>query len=481
MGMMFPSRFVWGAASSAYQVEGGARADGRGSSVWDEFCTRPGAVHQGETGDTACDHYNRFGEDVALMRSVGLQAYRLSTSWPRVLPAGTGKPNEAGLEFYDRLVDALLGAGIEPWITLFHWDMPTELYRRGGWLNRESADWFAEYAGLMSSRLSDRVVHWMTLNEPQVYIGLGHGDGKHAPGLKLSVPDLLLASHNTLLAHGRGVQALRASAKRKLSIGWAPVGHIVCPATDSAADITVARNATFTITQRNVWNNTWFGDAVCKGHYPADGLELFGKDVPEIRAGDMETIHQPIDFFGVNIYSGSTVRAGDDGKAVSVPAAPGAPVTAFGWPIHPESLYWGPRFLNERYGLPIVITENGMSNIDVPDAEGHVQDPQRIEFTRRYLLQLGKAINDGVKIDGYFHWSIMDNFEWAEGYKQRFGMIHVDFITQKRTLKDSARWYRKVIETNGGALTPDEGDAKDTPVVRTTIAAAASATKGGSA
>jgi beta-glucosidase len=436
-------------------------------------------VHQAETGDTACDHFHRFRDDIALMRSIGLQAYRLSLSWPRVLHADSGKPNEKGLEFYDRLIDVLLSAGIEPWITLFHWDMPTELYRRGGWLNRESADWFAEYAGLISRRLSDRVVHWMTLNEPQVYIGLGHGDGKHAPGLKLSFRDCLLASHNTLLAHGQGVLALRANAKRKLSIGWAPVGHVVCPATDAAADIDAARGMMFTTRERNVWNNTWFGDAVCKGEYPADALELFGSDVPEIRDGDMKTIHQPIDFFGVNIYSGSTVRAGDDGKAVPVPAVPGAPVTAFGWPIHPESLYWGPRFLQERYGLPIVITENGMSNIDVVDADGRVQDPQRIEFTRRYLLQLGKAIEDGVRIDGYFHWSIMDNFEWAEGYKQRFGLIHVDFQTQKRTLKESAHWYRTVIETNGGALSPEHGENGARPIVRTTIASPATSTKGG--
>lgn len=477
--MTFPSRFTWGAASSAYQVEGGAMAGGRGPSVWDDFCKRAGAVHQGESGDTACDHYHRFRDDVALMRAIGLQAYRLSISWPRILPDGTGTSSKAGLEFYDRLIDSLLNAGIEPWVTLFHWDMPTALYRRGGWLNRDSADWFAEYAGLLADRLSDRVVHWMTLNEPQVYIGLGHADGKHAPGLRLSTADCLLAAHHTLLAHGRGVQALRAHARRKLSIGWAPVGHIVCPATDSAADIAAARAAMFTITQKTVWNNTWFGDAVCKGHYPADGLQLFGKDVPPIRDGDMQTICQPLDFFGVNIYSGSTVRAGDDGKAVDVPFAPGTPVTAFGWPIHPESLYWGPRFLNERYGLPIVITENGMSNIDIVDADGCVHDPQRIDFTRRYLLQLRKAIADGVKIDGYFHWSIMDNFEWAEGYKQRFGLIHVDFQTQKRTPKDSARWYSEVIKTNGAALAPDSADEPGTPVVRTAISAPAASGKGG--
>jgi beta-glucosidase len=466
---MFPSDFVWGAASSAYQIEGAAGVDGRAMSVWDVFCRKPGAVHAGHTGDTACDHYGQFRGDVALMKSMGLPAYRLSISWPRVLPEGSGRINEAGMQFYDRLVDELLEAGIEPWITLFHWDMPHALFLRGGWLNRSCADWFAEFAEAMSRRLSDRVRHWITLNEPQVYIELGHVQGTHAPGLKLGFRDCLLAAHNTLLGHGRGVLALRASARQELRVGWAPVCHVVCPATASAADIDAARTSMLSVTRRDFWNNTWFGDAVCLGRYPEDGLRLFAADMPEIRSADMEVIRQPLDFYGVNIYSGSVAKAGPSGAPVDVPAKPGSPLTTFRWLVVPESLYWGPRTIFERYGLPVVVTENGMGNVDFVDLEGRVQDPQRIDFTRRYLLELSRAIQDGADVRGYFHWSIMDNFEWAEGYRERFGLIHVDFDTQQRTLKDSALWYKQVIATNGGALAPSHMTARLRPVIRTHV------------
>jgi beta-glucosidase len=449
--MMFPTRFTWGAASSAYQIEGAANVDGRGPSVWDEFCRRPGAVHGGSSGEVACDHYNRFADDVELMRTIGLQAYRFSTSWSRVFPDGVAV-NERGLAFYDRLVDALLERGIEPWLTLYHWDMPQALFCRGGWLNRDSAEWFAEYAAVMARRLSDRVSHWITINEPQIYIGLGHGDAIHAPGLKLSMRERLLATHHTLLAHGRAVQELRANARRSLQIGWAPVGRVVYPVNPLPGDVEAARQATFAVTKRDCWNNTWFSDPVCLGEYPADGLEIMGEDAPRPRTGDMDTIHQPLDFYGLNIYSGEPIRAGADGEAVPAVMPPGAPQTTMRWLIAPESLYWGPRFLHERYKLPIVITENGMANIDVVDLGGRVRDPQRIDFTHRYLLELGRAAADGVDVRGYFHWSIMDNFEWAEGYKERFGLIHVDYATQRRTLKDSALWYAGVIASNGESL-----------------------------
>ena len=449
---MFPSDFIWGAASSAYQVEGAANIDGRGQSVWDEFCRRPGAVFGGHTGDLACDHYHRYPQDVALMKSLGLKAYRLSIAWPRVLPEGVGAVNESGLAFYDRLIDALLEAGIEPWVTLFHWDMPQSLFRRGGWLNRQSSDWFAEFAALMSRRLADRVSHWMTINEPQIYIGLGHGDGTHAPGLKLGLRDRLLAAHHTLMAHGRGVQALRAECSKPLTIGWAPVGRVKIPATDGPKDVEAARNAMFAINARDCWNNTWFSDPVCLGRYPQDGIELFGADAPRNGADDMHIIRQPLDFYGVNVYSGEPVRAGPDGEAIPITLPPGAPMTTFRWPILPEALYWGPRFIHERYRLPVVVTENGMSNIDFLDLDGRVQDPQRIDYTRRHLRELGRAIGDGADVRGYFHWSIMDNFEWAEGYRERFGLVHVDYATQQRTLKESALWYRQVIASNGGNL-----------------------------
>jgi beta-glucosidase len=470
--MSFPKNFTWGAASSAYQVEGAAAVDGRGPSVWDEFCKRPGAIHLNHDGAVACDHYHRYKDDVAMMRSLKLHAYRLSVSWSRVLPEGVGMVNAAGLSFYDRLVDELLSANIQPWVTLFHWDLPQALYTRGGWLNRDIGQWFADYTGVVADRLSDRVKHWMTINEPQVFINLGHLDGKHAPGDRLTFAECLQASHHVLLAHGMGVQVLRARAKQPLTIGWAPVGHSVCPSTDGAKDVEAAKTAMFGITRRDFWNNTWFGDPVCLGHYPADGLALFGADGPKVEAGDMRTIAQPIDFYGVNIYSGSEVRAGPAGEPVDVPAPVGAPVTTFRWLVRPETLYWGPRLIHERYRLPVVVTENGMANVDFVDLDGRVQDPQRIDFTRRYLLALQRAVKDGCDVRGYFYWSIVDNFEWAEGYRERFGLVHVDYSTQARILKDSAHWYRGVIESNGDSLAVKQGAALPTSTVLPRAAAA---------
>jgi beta-glucosidase len=446
----FPATFVWGAATAAYQVEGAVREDGRGESVWDMFCRKPGAVWNAQTGAVACDQYHRYPEDVALMKRIGLTAYRMSISWSRVMPDGTGATNPKGLEFYDRLVDELLKAGITPWVTLFHWDLPLALYRRGGWLNRDIADWFGEYAALLAGRLSDRVTHWMTLNEPQVFVGLGHQEGTHAPGDKLAFSEVLLAGHNTLRAHGKSVLALRARAKGECRIGYAPVGMPAIPATED--DVAAAREAMFTVRVKDCWNNTWWMDPVFLGHYPQDGLELFGRDVPEIRAGDLETIRQPLDFFGANIYHGAQVRRGANGSYEKVPLPEGFPITGFDWPVTPEALRWGPRLFFERYGKPIVITENGLSCRDWISRDGRVHDPQRIDFTARYLTELARAIEDKVPVLGYFHWSILDNFEWAEGFKQRFGLVHVDYTTQKRTLKDSALWYSEVIASRGRTL-----------------------------
>jgi len=450
--MSFPKDFVWGAAAASYQIEGGATADGRGDSVWDMLCRKPGAIWSGQSGAEACDHYHRYVEDVGIMQEIGLKAYRLSIAWPRVLPNGTGTVNAEGLEFYDRLVDALLAAGIQPWVTLFHWDFPTALYHRGGWMNRDSADWFADYARVVCDRLSDRVTHWMTHNEPQCFIGLGHYSGTHAPGDKLGFREMLLAGHHAMLAHGKAVQVLRAHAKRPLEIGYAPVGAPSYPATESQADIDAARIAAFRVNDRGYWNNAWWMDPVYLGKYPEDGLALFGADAPQPRDGDLETIHQPLDFFGVNMYSGNCVRAGADGQPEIVPQPVGHRLTAFRWTVTPEILRWMPRFFHERYGLPIVITENGMSGADWVSLDGKVHDPQRIDFLQRYLRELRQACADGVPVKGYFQWSIMDNFEWAEGYKERFGLVHVDYPTQKRTLKDSAHWYRGVIASNGADL-----------------------------
>ena len=448
----FPAGFVWGAATAAYQIEGAFEEDGRGWSVWDAFCRKPDAVWNGHTGDVACDHYHRYPEDVALMKGLGLHAYRFSFSWPRVLPEGAGAPNEKGLAFYDRLIDELLAAGVQPWATLFHWDYPQALYKRDGWLNADSPKWFADYTRLLVERYSDRVTHWMTLNEPQVFIGHGHCHGIHAPGLKLDTPQLLLAAHHVLLAHGLAVQAIRAGAKSPPTVGWAPVGSTNIPASDSPADIEAARREMMRGTHDNLWNNTWWADPALLGHYPEDGLRHFGDAMPKITEAEMRTIRQPLDFYGMNIYQGTRIRAGADGGPEEVPVGVGYPHTHFLWDVTPEALYWGPRFLFERYGIPVAVTENGLSSLDWVMEDGKVHDPQRIDFMSRYLKEYRRAIADGVNAIGYFAWSLMDNFEWAEGYKHRFGLIHVDLGTLRRTPKDSAAWYAEVIRSNGASL-----------------------------
>lgn len=450
--MPFPKNFVWGAATASYQIEGAATADGRGQTVWDMMCRKPGAVWSGHTGAVACDHYHRYAEDVQLMKQIGLQAYRFSVAWSRVLPDGVGTVNEKGLDFYDRLVDALIAAKITPYLTVFHWDFPQELFCQGGWLNRDSADWFADYAAILAKRLGDRVKHWITLNEPQCFIGLGLASGKHAPGLILPNHEVLRAGHHCLLAHGKGVQAIRANAGRKVEIGYAPVGCIKSPVGTSAKAIKVAKDAMFAITDTGHWSNTWWMDPVYLGKYPADGWALFGADVPPVKAGDLATIHQPLDFCGVNIYGSSDVTLDDEGRRVEQKRPVGHPTTAFRWEVAPAALRWGPRFLWERYQLPVYITENGLSCTDWVSLDGKVHDPNRIDFTQRYLLELEQAIADGAKVGGYFHWSLLDNFEWGEGYKERFGLVHVDYPTGTRTPKDSAKWYAKVIKTNGAAL-----------------------------
>jgi beta-glucosidase len=450
--MSFPPDFVWGAAAASYQVEGAWNEDGKGLSVWDMMAREAGRISEGHTGNVACDHYHRYRQDVGLMKDMGLKAYRLSISWPRVLPAGVGAANREGLDFYDKLVDELLRAKIEPWVTLFHWDFPYALFLRGGWLNADSPKWFAEYTKLVIDRISDRVAHWITLNEPQCFIGMGHLSGEHAPGLKLGLTEALLAGHHSLLAHGLAVEVIRTRAKLKPLIGWAPVTHSYYPQTDSAPDIEAARTMTESISIRNFWNNTWWGDPPLLGHYPEEGLRVYGKAVPKFKQSDFNIIQQPLDFYGCNIYTGIPVQAGPDGKPQAIDFPAGHPVTQFLWKVAPEGVYWGPKFLSERYRLPIVITENGLSCHDWVGVDGRVHDPARIDFLTRYLREIHRAIEDGVDIQGYFHWSIMDNFEWAEGYKHRFGLIHVDFETQKRVLKESAYWYRDVVRSNGATL-----------------------------
>ena len=451
--MTFPKDFTWGVASASYQIEGAAFEDGKGWSVWDMFCRKEGAVWRGQTGDIACDHYHRYAGDVALMKQLGIHAYRFSVSWPRVLPEGTGRVSEKGIGFYDRLVDSLLAAGVEPWLTLFHWDFPLALYHRGGWLNRESAAWFAEYAQVLTKRLSDRVTHWMTMNEPQCFIGLGLQSGYHAPGDKLRVDEVARACHHTLLAHGRAVQAIRASARKAPVVGTALVAQTKVPASESPADIEAARRAMFTVENTGMFSNTWWMDPMLRGRYPADGLEVFGQSAPAVNPGDMETICQPLDFLGVNIYSGKVVAADTAKPWREVPLPPGYPKTTQDfWHVLPQSLYWGPRLLHERYALPIVITENGHQNADVVSLDGKVHDPQRIDYLHRYLRELKRACADGVPVKGYFQWCFTDNFEWAMGDAIRVGIVFTDYPTQARIPKDSSAWYRDVIACNGENL-----------------------------
>ena len=449
--MAFPKDFLWGAATASYQIEGAVGEDGRGDSVWDSYCRRDGAIWEGQSGEVACDHYHRYKEDVALMGEIGLKGYRFSIAWPRVMPEGTGQVNAKGLAFYDRLVDELLAAGVEPWPTLFHWDYPQALFDRGGWLNRASADWFAEYATAVVDKLSDRVRNWFTLNEIQCFIGFGHRDAIQAPGLTLSRREWLRAGHHALLAHGRAVQVIRSRAKSKCRVGFPAVGWSKMPATDSPEDIEAARAATFAVTDEMI-NNAWWMDPVYLGRYPEDGLELYGKDAPEIRDGDMELISQPLDLQAFNTYNGQLIRAGADGRPELVPLPTGYPMNFFHGSITPPCLYWTSKFMYQRYKLPVVISENGMSNTDWLHLDGCVHDPQRIDYVRRYLLELERAGDEGAELAGYFLWSLMDNFEWSHGYKQRLGIIHVDFPTGARTLKDSALWYREVIATGGAKL-----------------------------
>ena len=460
----FPERFIWGAATAAYQIEGAATTDGKGLSIWDEFSRKPNAIWRGHTGDIACDHYARYKDDVALMKQIGLNGYRFSVSWPRVLPEGTGRINKTGLDFYDRLVDELLAANVTPFCTLFHWDFPVALQARGGWQSRDSAAWFGDYAEVFAERVGDRVKHWMTLNEPNIYATLGYQAGIHAPGNQLPIKDVLQIAHHLLLAHGRAVQAIRKHSK-DAQIGFAPQTPIAYPSTSAAADVAAARNFTFGtesygklfnqrlgLPLKNTLTIAWWLDPVFFGKYPAEGITYYGDDAPTVQSGDMDIIAQPIDFCGTNIYFGFETTANSDGTPSIVPATPATPTTAYDWPVTPEALYWGPRFLYERYKKDIYITENGVALRDWVCLDGKVHDPQRIDFSVRCLRELARACNDHIPVKGYFHWSLLDNFEWADGYKQRFGLVHVNYDTQQRTLKDSAHWYKDLIQNNGAVL-----------------------------
>lgn len=458
---IFPPDFLWGVASSAYQVEGAVNEDGRRPSVWDMFELRSGAVRHDHRGTIACDHYHRYPEDADLIAALGVSAYRLSVAWPRVIPDADGRVCSAGLDFYDRLVDALLERGVHPWVTLFHWDMPYEAFCRGGWLNRDVASWFSDYVSAIVGRLGDRVEHWITLNEPQCFIGLGHYTGMHAPGLRYGKAEVLRATHHALLTHGHAVQAIRAAAPGPVKIGWSPVGWVAYPSSHGERDIEAARQAMFSVKDSPImwpFNNAWYSDPVVLGRYPVDPFELFGAAAPPIEADDLKTINQPLDFYGVNIYHGIPVAlevsADGSGAPVTVDRPLGHPETLMSWTVDPSALYWGPRFLYERYQLPIYITENGLASMDWVHADGKIHDAGRIDYMNRYLRALRRACEHGVDIRGYFHWSILDNFEWELGYSKRFGLVYVDYESQRRIPKDSYHWYRRIVQSNGECL-PD--------------------------
>ena len=443
----FPPEFVWGVSTAAYQIEGAVNVGGRGPSSWDAFVSEPGRIVNGDTGEVACDHYHRYPEDIRLMAELGIDAYRFSFSWSRIQPGGSGPVNAPGLAFYDRLVDGLLEAGIAPSPTLFHWDTPLELEQAGGWLNRDTAERFADYAEIVGGHFADRIPRWITINEPVVLTMLGYGAGIQAPGLSLGF-DALPAAHHLLLGHGLGVQALRAVGAS--NIGIANNHAVTWPASEREEDLQAA----------GLYDNiaNWvFADPILKGAYPEE-LAPFLPPVPE---RDLAIISTPIDFYGINSYNPTLVGAPTAGEAAlvdghtldaslpfSLRELEGYPRTDFDWPVVPAAFTELLVSFKERYGEalpPIYITENGAAINDGPDAEGRVRDQRRIDYTDAHLHALKAAMDAGVDVRGYFHWSLMDNFEWAVGYSQRFGLIHVDYETQQRTPKDSYFWYQELI------------------------------------
>lgn len=452
---MFRDDFVWGVASSAYQVEGRDPEDGCGKNIWDTFAEE-GRILDGKDAYTACDHMHRYKEDYKLMKLLGIKAYRFSMSWARILPEGTGKVNEKAIAMYRDMILSMKENGIEPYITMYHWEFPQALQDKGGWLNEDVIQWFGEYAKVVAENFSDICEYFITLNEPECFVGLGHLSGVHAPGLKLPYKDVFKVAHNALRAHGQAVINLRKYASRPIKVGYAPTCGMAYPATDSPEDIEAARKTLFGFHQPMdnwTWNVAWFNDPVFLGKYPEEGLKKFAEYLPEITDEDMKLISQPLDFMGQNIYNGYMMRQGEDGEPEYVDREAGAAKTAAGWPVTPECFYYGVKFLYERYHLPLYITENGMSCHDDVSLDGRVHDPNRQNFLDLYISALQRANDDGADVRGYFLWTFLDNFEWDKGYTERFGIVYVDFKTQKRIVKDSAFWYQKIIESNGRELT----------------------------
>ena len=453
----FPDDFLWGVATSSFQIEGAADVDGKGESIWDRFCEQPGAVKDGTDGKVACDHYNRYPSDVQMMADLGMQAYRFSVSWPRILPSGTGRVSEAGLAFYDRLVDSLLEKDITPYVTLYHWDLPQALQDRGGWPSRDTAKAFVEYADVVSRRLGDRVRHWITHNEPWCISVLGHLNGEHAPGHK-SLNETLHTSHHLLLSHGWSVPVIRENvpdAEVGITLNLLPGG----PASSSEADRAAWRHLDGTF-------NRWFLDPLYGRGYPQDIIsdymesgELANAELPFVLPGDLEAMAVETDFLGINYYSRAVVRSDkvpeEENLPVELKVPEDAEFTDMGWEVYPRGLYDLLVDLHETYAPPaLYITENGAAYGQGPDASGRVNDQLRLDYLREHFKAAHTAIQGGVPLVGYFVWSLMDNFEWAFGYEKRFGIVYVDYETLERTPKASALWYREVIRRNGLAEEP---------------------------
>jgi beta-glucosidase len=440
----FPDGFVWGAATAAYQIEGGWNEDGKGESIWDRFCHLPYRVSNGDTGDVACDHYHRWAEDVALMQGLGLQGYRMSIAWTRVLPEGRGRVNTRGLDFYDRLVDKLLAAGIRPNVTLNHWDLPQAIQDVGGWPNRDTVEWFADYARVVFDRLGDRVSLWATHNEPMVIAFLGYEVGIFAPGIA-DMTQALQTVHHLLLSHGRAVQVFRQGNYRG-KIGIVLNISPYQPATDSEADRQACQRLDELYTRI-------FADPLFKARYPELVSSWLKPHAPKVKDGDMAVISQSIDFLGVNYYNKSAVAFEHEGGLLKLRSqnisAPNLGTTEMGWGIYPDGLREVLVDVHTRYRVPeVYVTENGCAAVDQPDKSGFVDDRERIDFMRAHFRAAHQAIEQGVPLKGFFCWSLMDNFEWSRGYGKRFGMVWVDYQTQKRVLKASANWYRDVIARN---------------------------------
>lgn len=441
----FPDKFLWGCATAAYQVEGAAEADGRGPSIWDTFSHTRGKVANNDTGDVSADDYHRYKEDVQILKSLGCKVYRFSTAWPRIFPSGTGQPNERGIDFYNRLVDELLANGIEPYCTLFHWDLPQTLQDRyKGWQSRETSAAFGEYAGYVASKLSDRVRHFFTMNEFSSFVDLGHKQGIHAPGLKLPPAQLNQVRHNAVLAHGLAVQAIRAKGKPGTKVGLAENLLSGIPAIEAEPHLKAAAQATRFL-------NAQYLTVIMEGRYMDEYLQEQGAAAPKFTQEDLKIIGSPLDFIGINIYTPVYVQADGTKAGFSVLKKPQSyPHMASPWlDIGPEALYWGPRNVASIWGVKeLYITENGCSSADVLTPDGQVNDTDRVMYLRNYISKLHRATVEGYPVRGYFLWSLMDNFEWADGYGLRFGIYYVDYKTLKRYPKLSAHWYREVIRRN---------------------------------